>query len=248
MSARQKKSNPAYYISKVYLFNRRCQATARLFLLYRGLVVQGLAGSAIKRIADEAILSDFAKIYFGRMLFMNYADIKRIDVANGPGIRVSLFVSGCTHHCKGCFNEETWDFNYGQFFSEKEEDQIIEYLKEDYIEGLSLLGGEPFEYSNQQCLLPFLRRVKAIYPDKDIWCYTGYDFETDIKEKMMVKWPETREIIRYIDILVDGEFIEDKKDLTLRFRGSSNQRIIDVPESLNKGEVVLWNQEGRITQ
>lgn len=177
---------------------------------------------------------------------MNYADIKRIDVANGPGIRVSLFVSGCTRHCEGCFNKETWDFNYGNYFSELEENQIIEYLSQDYIKGLSLLGGEPFEYSNQQCLLPFLRRVKTTYPKKDIWCYTGYDFEKDIKESMMVKWPETREIIRFIDILVDGQFIESKKDLSLRFRGSSNQRIIDVQQSLEKDKVVLWGEEGRI--
>ncbi|MDD6327219.1 MAG: anaerobic ribonucleoside-triphosphate reductase activating protein [Eubacteriales bacterium] len=177
---------------------------------------------------------------------MNYGDIKRIDVANGPGIRVSLFVSGCTHHCKGCFNPETWDFNYGNFFSEKEEDLIIEYLKPSYIKGLSLLGGEPFEYSNQQCLLPLLRRVRAIYPEKDIWCYTGYDFEKDIKGSMMVKWPETREILNYIDILVDGEFVESKKDLSLRFRGSSNQRIINVKASLASNELVLWDQEGRI--
>lgn len=177
---------------------------------------------------------------------MNYGDIKRIDVANGPGIRVSLFVSGCTHHCKGCFNPETWDFNYGNFFSEKEEDLIIEYLKPSYIKGLSLLGGEPFEYSNQQCLLPLLRRVRAVYPTKDIWCYTGYDFEKDIKSSMMVKWPETREILNYIDILVDGEFVESKKDLSLRFRGSSNQRIINVKASLASNELVLWDQEGRI--
>lgn len=177
---------------------------------------------------------------------MNYGDIKRIDVANGPGIRVSLFVSGCTHHCKGCFNPETWDFNFGKFFSDKEEDLIIEYLKPSYIKGLSLLGGEPFEYSNQQCLLPLLRRVRAVYPEKDIWCYTGYDFEKDIKGSMMVKWPETREILNYIDILVDGEFVEEKKDLALRFRGSSNQRIINVRASLEANELVLWDQEGRI--
>ena len=148
---------------------------------------------------------------------MNYADIKRIDVANGLGVRVSLFVSGCSHHCKGCFNEETWDFNYG----------------------LSLLGGEPFEYVNQQGLLPLLRRFKSLYPQKDVWCYTGYDFEKDIQGKMMVMWPETRELLRYIDILVDGEFEMDKKDLSLRFRGSSNQRIINVKRSLAENKVCL---------
>lgn len=174
---------------------------------------------------------------------MNYADIKRIDVANGPGVRVSLFVSGCSHHCKGCFNEETWDFHYGKPFTEQEIEQILEYVKPDYIKGLSLLGGEPFEYANQQGLLPLLRRFIALYPNKDIWCYTGYDFEKDIQEKMMVAWPETREMISYIDVLVDGEFVEDKKDLTLRFRGSSNQRIIDVKKSFEKHEVCLWEEQ-----
>lgn len=177
---------------------------------------------------------------------MNYADIKRIDVANGPGVRVSLFVSGCTHHCKGCFNAETWDFNYGQLFTNHEINKIIEYLEPSYIQGLSLLGGEPFEYSNQQGLLPLMRRFKAHYPDKNVWCYTGYDFEKDIKADMMLKWPETREFIEYIDILVDGRFIEEQKDLSLRFRGSSNQRIIDVKKSLETGETVLWDQKGTI--
>lgn len=173
---------------------------------------------------------------------MNYADIKRIDVANGPGIRVSLFVSGCTHHCKGCFNPETWDFAYGKLFTEKEMDEIIEELRPSHIKGFTLLGGEPFEYVNQQGVLPLLRRIKEELPQKDVWCYTGYLFDKDIKEKMMVKWPETREMIKYIDIMVDGEFKEDLKDLKLRFRGSSNQRIIDVKKSLEGDEVVLWDQ------
>lgn len=177
---------------------------------------------------------------------MNYGDIKRIDVANGPGVRVSLFVSGCTHHCKGCFNPETWDFNYGKLFTEQDIETIMEYLKPDYIKGLSLLGGEPFEYSNQQGLLPLLRRFKAAYPEKNVWCYTGYDFEKDIRDNMMVKWSETRELIRYIDILVDGEFMEERKDLSLRFRGSDNQRIIDVPKSLQTDKVILWDQKGTI--
>lgn len=177
---------------------------------------------------------------------MNYADIKRIDVANGPGVRVSLFVSGCSHHCKGCFNQETWDFNYGKAFTEKEISEIMDYLKPDYIKGLSLLGGEPFEYVNQQGLLPLLRRFKALYPHKDVWCYTGYDFEKDITSKMMLNWDETNEMIKYIDILVDGKFMEDRKDLSLRFRGSDNQRIIDVKKSLEENRVVLWNQKGNI--
>ena len=138
-----------------------------------------------------------------------------------------------------CFNEETWDFNYGKPFTEAEIEQILDYLKPDYIKGLSLLGGEPFEYVNQQGLLPLLRRFKSLYPQKDVWCYTGYDFEKDIQEKMMVMWSETRELLRYIDILVDGEFEMDKKDLSLRFRGSSNQRIINVKRSLAENKVCL---------
>ena len=177
---------------------------------------------------------------------MNYADIKEFDVANGTGVRVSLFVSGCNHHCKGCFNEVAWDFNYGKVFTKADADRILESLKPDYIQGLSLLGGEPLEYSNQQGLLPLLRRFDEMYPDKNVWCYTGFDFERDIQGKMMVVWPETRELISYIDILVDGKFEEDLKDLSLRFRGSSNQRIIDVKKSLEEGKTVLWNQEGNI--
>ena len=119
------------------------------------------------------------------MTVMNYADIKRIDVANGPGVRVSLFVSGCTHHCKECFNPETWDFGYGKLFDEKAEDEIIQYLKPDYIKGLTLLGGDPMEKVNQEALIPLLEKVKKEYPDKSIWCYTGYDFENDIKENML---------------------------------------------------------------
>ncbi len=177
---------------------------------------------------------------------MNYADIKCIDVANGPGVRVSLFVSGCTHHCKGCFNPETWDFNYGQCFTEDKVEEVLSYLEPAHIKGLSLLGGEPFEYSNQAGLLPLMRRIKARFPDKDIWCYTGFDFEKDIKGRMMLNWPETRELITYIDILVDGKFEESKKDLSLRFRGSSNQRIIDVKKSLEANEIVLWDEKGNI--
>lgn len=177
---------------------------------------------------------------------MNYADIKRIDVANGPGIRVSLFVSGCTHHCKGCFNPETWDFNFGELFTEKQIDEIISYLEPDHIKGLSLLGGEPFEYSNQQGLLPLLRKMKEVYPNKDVWCYTGYLFDENIVDEMMVKWPETRELIKYIDIMVDGKFVQELKDLNLVFRGSSNQRIIDVQKSLEAKEIVLWEGKGSL--
>ena len=170
---------------------------------------------------------------------MNYADIKRIDVANGPGVRVSLFVSGCSHHCKGCFNEETWDFQYGKPFTEAEIDQILEYLKPDYIRGLSLLGGEPFEYVNQQGLLPLLRRFKALYPEKDLWCYTGYDFDKDILGHMYSEWEETRELLSYFDVMVDGKFVEALKGANLRFKGSANQRTINVPESLKAGHAVI---------
>lgn len=177
---------------------------------------------------------------------MYYGDIKSIDVANGPGIRVSIFVSGCTHHCKGCFNPETWDFHFGKPFTDTELQEILELLKPDHIKGLSVLGGEPFEFSNQQGLLPLLRKVKELYPQKTIWCYTGYDFEKDIQRKMMLAWEETREMIEYIDILVDGEFVEEQKDLSLRFRGSANQRIIDVKKSLESNNIVLWDQPDHI--
>ncbi len=177
---------------------------------------------------------------------MNYADIKSIDVANGPGVRVSLFVSGCTHHCEDCFNKETWDFHFGELFGEKEIDTIIELMSHDHIKGFSLLGGEPFEFTNQQGVLPLVRKIKETYPKKDIWCWTGYLFDKDIRDKMMLNWPETRELISYIDILVDGKFEKDKKDLTLRFRGSSNQRIIDVQKSLASNEIILWDEKDTI--
>ena len=177
--------------------------------------------------------------------FMNYADIKLFDVANGTGVRVSIFVSGCTHHCKNCFNPDTWDFNYGKIFTDKEIEQVIESCKEDYIAGLSLLGGEPMEYVNQQGLLPLARRFKETYPDKTIWCYTGYTFETDLLDRMCKEWEYTKELLSCIDVLVDGEFIEEQKDLSLRFKGSRNQRIIDIPASLAAGETILWNEKGR---
>lgn len=172
---------------------------------------------------------------------MNYGNIKKHDIANGPGVRVSLFVSGCTHHCPGCFNPETWDFNYGQPFDSDVINEILEALQPSYIHGFSLLGGEPFEYKNQQALLPLLKEIKSRFPSKDIWCYTGYDFEKDILEDMAKKWSETYDMLSYIDVLIDGEFIEAKKDLALRFRGSSNQRIICVQESLKEDKIVLWD-------
>lgn len=172
---------------------------------------------------------------------MNYADIKYCDVANGPGVRVSLFVSGCTHHCPGCFNQVAWDFNYGTPFTYSTMDTIFGYLSPSYIRGLSLLGGEPLEQENQIALLPFLKEVKRRFPDKDIWCYTGYTFEKDILNRMLSEWEETKELLSYIDVLVDGRFIEKEKDITLRFRGSKNQRIIDLKESLKQNQTILWD-------
>lgn len=169
---------------------------------------------------------------------MNYADIKKIDVANGEGVRVSVFVSGCNHHCKGCFNPCAWDFNYGNEFTKKEENEIINYMNHDYIEGLSLLGGEPLEPQNQKCILSLVKTIKEKFPNKNIWCYTGFDFEKDIIGNMAKNSETTRELLKYIDVIVDGKFEEDKKDLKLQFRGSSNQRILDVKESLETGKIV----------
>lgn len=173
---------------------------------------------------------------------MNYAEIKYNDVANGPGVRTTLFVSGCTHHCKGCFNEIAWDFHYGKTFTQNEIDQIIESVRPAYISGLTLLGGEPFEHSNQQGLLPLLRAFKKEFPDKSIWCFTGFLFDRDIRDTMCTQWEETKEMLSYLDVLVDGKFIEEQKNLNLKFKGSENQRTILVQESLASGEVVLAQQ------
>lgn len=171
---------------------------------------------------------------------MNYSIIKDCDIANGPGVRVSLFVSGCTHHCEGCFNQETWDFHYGQPFTEQVIDRILDALAPDYIAGLTLLGGEPLEYENWRSLFPLLRRVKERFPGKNVWCYTGYLFYEDILKKFCPQWPEMAEFLEYIDVVVDGKFILAQKNISLQFRGSENQRIIRVKESLVKGEIVLW--------
>ena len=171
---------------------------------------------------------------------MNYADIKRIDVANGEGVRVSVFVSGCNHHCKGCFNECAWDFNYGNKFTEKQEEEVLKDLNHDYISGLTLLGGEPLEPANQEGLLPLVKKAKEKFPDKKIWCYTGFDFEKDVVGKMAPNNETTKELLKYIDVMVDGKFEEDKKDLKLKFRGSSNQRILDVQESLKENKPVEY--------
>lgn len=163
---------------------------------------------------------------------MNYAQIKPLDIANGEGIRVSLFVSGCTHHCKGCFNAIAWDFNYGRAYTKQIEDEIISMLLPEHISGLSLLGGEPFEIENQRALLPLIRRVNAM-ENKSIWAYTGYTLERDLfAANGKAHCEVTSEILNSIDVLVDGEFVEDLKDISLLFRGSSNQRIINMQNFL----------------
>ena len=171
---------------------------------------------------------------------MNYADIRPIDVANGPGIRVSLFVSGCTHACPGCFNPEAWDFGYGQPFTKDEEDAILTHLAKPYVKGLSLLGGEPFHPSNQAAVLALVKRVREAYPGKDVWCYTGYLYEDLLSGKV---GEHSRELLEQLDVLVDGPFVLEQKELSLRFRGSANQRLIDVPASREAGTVVWWNDE-----
>ncbi|MBQ4116603.1 MAG: anaerobic ribonucleoside-triphosphate reductase activating protein [Clostridia bacterium] len=170
---------------------------------------------------------------------MFYGEIKKTDVANGTGVRVSLFVSGCTHHCKGCFNPDTWNFCYGKEYTAETEAEIIEALKPSYIEGLSLLGGEPFEPENQKVLVNLLKRIRQELPEKNIWCYSGYTFEELTGKKESRAFTDTTlEMLSLIDTLVDGEFVEELKDISLKFRGSSNQRIINVKESLKSNSVV----------
>lgn len=172
---------------------------------------------------------------------MNYAAIKKHDIANGPGVRVSLYVSGCTHHCKGCFNPETWDFNYGKPFDGSVKEEIIEALKPSYIKGFSLLGGEPFEPQNSAELAPFLKEIKSVYPEKTIWCYSGYDLEKDMLTYKIGDENVIMDMLSCIDVLVDGEFKEAQKVIDLRFRGSTNQRIIDVKKTLETDDIVLWH-------
>ena len=172
---------------------------------------------------------------------MNYATIKNCDIANGPGIRISLFVSGCTHRCKGCFNEVAWDFDYGQPFTQQTIDEILSLMEPPHIAGITILGGEPFEPQNQPAVLELLRQIKAKMPEKSIWAFSGYLFEKDILAGRLGPKEITKELIGYLDVLVDGPFIMEQKNLMLRFRGSSNQRLIDVKASLEKGETVLWD-------
>ena len=174
---------------------------------------------------------------------MNYATIKYYDIANGPGVRTSVFVSGCRHRCPGCFNSVAWDFAYGQPFDKATRNQVFASCQPDYIAGLSLLGGEPFEPENQRALLPFLRRVKAAYPGKTIWAFSGFTLEEMQQDGSHPRCEVTDELLSLLDVLVDGRFVEELKDISLRFRGSRNQRLLDVPKSLAAGQPVWWQDE-----
>lgn len=171
---------------------------------------------------------------------MNYAEIKKTDIANGEGVRVSLFVSGCRRHCKNCFNKVTWDFSYGKPFTQDVQNELLEALAPDYIAGLTLLGGDPMEPENQRTLLPFVRRVREDLPQKTIWCYTGYTYRDGAIEEEQANCEVTRQFISLLDVLVDGRFVEELKDIRLVFRGSSNQRVIDIKRSIESGSVVLY--------
>lgn len=174
---------------------------------------------------------------------MNYATIKKRDIANGPGVRVSLFVSGCTHHCLGCFNEVAWSFSYGAPFDEAVENEVLEALEPEYVKGLSLLGGEPFEPQNQRVLVHFLNKMKARFPEKTVWCYSGYTLEELAGLRpSRCRCETTDEMLSYINVLVDGRFEQEKKNIRLRFRGSENQRLIDLDQTREQGEIVLWDE------
>ena len=172
---------------------------------------------------------------------MYYGDIKNCDVANGVGVRVTLFVSGCRNRCEGCFQPQTWDFCYGKPFTRETEDKILEMMKPSYIKGLTLLGGEPFEPENQKDLLPFVKRVKEGYPDKNIWGFTGYTLEKLLEDGSHPRCEVTDELLSFIDILVDGRFEKDKKNLMLKFRGSENQRLIDMNATRENGKITLYD-------
>ena len=176
---------------------------------------------------------------------MNYAAIKYCDIANGPGVRTVLFVSGCRKHCKNCFQPETWDFSYGEPFDEAVEEKIIESLEPDYIAGLTLLGGDPMEPENQAALVPFLRKVKERLPGKSIWGFTGYLLDEDLIAGGAKHTDVTEEFLSYLDVLVDGPFVEEQKDLMLKFRGSANQRLIDMEQYRANGQIIEWNDSLR---
>ena len=174
---------------------------------------------------------------------MNYSEIKKRDIANGPGVRVTLFVSGCLHHCEGCFNEMTWDFSYGKEFCDEVQEEILSYIDFPRVRGLSILGGEPFEVKNQRGLLPFMRKFKERFPDKDVWCYSGFTYEELTgKTESRALCDVTEELLSYIDVLVDGRFVKEKRNIMLRFRGSENQRLIDLNKTRESGEIVLWDE------
>ena len=174
---------------------------------------------------------------------MNYAEIKPVDIANGPGVRVSVFVSGCNHHCKGCFNEIAWDFDYGKPFTNETVQYILKLLEPDYIKGLTILGGEPFDLKNQLYVIELVKAVREKYPNKSIWCFTGYVFDKDIITYKIGTKPMIDNLLKYIDVLVDGPFIETQKNLSLRFRGSENQRLIDIKRSLYYNKIILLDDK-----
>lgn len=172
---------------------------------------------------------------------MNYGAIKKCDIANGVGVRTVLFVSGCTHHCKGCFQPETWNFDYGERYTKETEDEIIESLRPDYVDGITLLGGEPFEPENQRELVKLLRRIKKELPQKTVWSFSGYTYEELTGDSRAV-CEVTTEMLSMLDVLVDGEFVEAKRNISLRFRGSENQRLIDMNKTRKEGKIVLWDK------
>lgn len=172
---------------------------------------------------------------------MYYGEIKNCDIANGEGVRVSLFVSGCRNKCKNCFQPQTWDFKYGEPFTEETEDYILKLLKKSYIKGLTVLGGEPFEPSNQEAIYPFLKKVREVYPDKNIWIFTGFTYEELLDAKCRANCEYTRNILELTDVLVDGRYKEEQKNISLKFRGSENQRIIDVQKTITAEKVVLYD-------
>lgn len=176
---------------------------------------------------------------------MHYSTIKDCDIANGIGVRITLFVSGCTNHCKNCFQPQTWDFDFGEPFTEETEEKLLEMLKPDYINGLTLLGGEPMEPQNQRALVPFLKRVREVYPNKNVWCFTGFTYEILKTDGSHPRCEVTDEMLSLIDVLVDGRYVDELKDLTLQFRGSSNQRLIDMVKTRENGEVTLLPNNDR---
>lgn len=173
---------------------------------------------------------------------MYYGEIKKLDVANGIGVRVTLFVSGCTNHCEKCFQPDTWNFQYGQEFTDETEAELIEALRPSFVRGLTLLGGEPFEPQNQRALVPILKRIRAQYPNKDIWAFTGFTLDEELMKESYARCEVTDEMLSLIDVLVDGRYIDALRNLSLQFRGSSNQRIIDMNRTHAEGQICLWQE------